>query len=147
MMKKYFLFVLCVTAFFLLIGCQENSTLSEEASVQKRPMSENGISIKIEKLEYHTSAEKITVMIRNDSDEDFTTGTHVFLEKKVGGTWYKVPMKDISFTEEGLLISPDKSSSLSIEIQDLRDKFASGEYRATIGGLAAPFEVVHIEKD
>jgi hypothetical protein len=36
--------------------------------------------------------------------------------------------------------------SLSIDIQDLKDKFTSGEYRSTIGG-AAPFEVIQIEKD
>ena len=71
------------------------------------------------------------------------TGIHIFLEKKVEDTWYKVPMKASAFTEQGIIHSPNKLSSLVLDVNDLRHELTPGEYRATIGGLAAPFIVVN----
>lgn len=147
MMRKYKPFVFFFIAFLLQSGCKANVTLKEEAPVQKRTSEENGISIKTEEPLYHTLSEKITVLIKNDSKEEFTTGVYVFLEKKVEDTWYKVPMKNNSFEDIGMIHPPGKTSSLILNVHDLRDKLTSGEYRAIVGGLAAPFKVEHIEKD
>jgi hypothetical protein len=140
-MKKYPLAVFCFALLLIFFsGCQ--AALKEEAPVQKRPDSKNGITIKTEKVEYPTSVKKIIVKIQNDSPKEFSTGIHVFLEKKVEDTWFKVPMKDESFTEPGLMHPPNKSSTLVLNVNDLKYKLTPGEYRATIGELAAPFEVV-----
>ena len=86
--------------------------------------------------------EKIIVEIQNDSNTEFTTGTHVFLEKKVGDTWYRVPMKANSFTEAAFGHLPGALSSMDLYVNDLKYDLITGEYRATLGGLAAPFKVV-----
>ncbi|MFD2683124.1 immunoglobulin-like domain-containing protein [Bacillus seohaeanensis] len=141
MMKKYPLAVFCFALLLIFFsGCR--APLTEEAPVQKRADSKNGITIKTEKVEYPTSVKKIIVKIQNDSPKEFSTGIHVFLEKKVKDTWYKVPMKDESFTELGFMHPPNKSSTLVLNVNDLKYKLTPGEYRATIGELAAPFEVV-----
>jgi len=66
----------------------------------------------------------------------------VFLEKNVKDTWYRVPMKEEAFTGQGIIHPPNKMSSLSLNVNDLKYKLTPGEYRATIDGLAAPFSVV-----
>lgn len=142
-MKRRRLVVFYLTTLFLLLtGCQSNNFLTEKTLTQQLPNSANGITIKTEKAKYPTSAKIITVLIQNDSNEVFTTGAHVFLEKKVEDTWYKVPMKANSFSEEGIIHPAGKLSSLSLNVDDLKYELTSGQYRATIGGLAAPFKVV-----
>ncbi|WP_332455456.1 MULTISPECIES: immunoglobulin-like domain-containing protein [Bacillaceae] len=34
---------------------------------------------------------------------EYSTGTQVFLEKKIEDVWYNVPMKAESFTEEAII--------------------------------------------
>lgn len=157
---KPLIFILLVTFTVILAACSNNEqsskekiitkdhmdepkiSLKEEVSSQKRSDSENGITIQTEKTEYPISIQNIIVEIRNDSNEEFMTGIHIFLEKKVEDTWYQVPMKDSDFTEQGIIHPPNELSSLGLDVNDLRYKLTPGEYRATIGGLAAPFIVV-----
>jgi len=126
-----------------MTGCQtDDSYLKNEAPTQQRLNSENGVTIQTEKAEYPTSINKIIVEIRNDSNEEFTTGIHIFLEKKVKDVWFEVPMKADGFNDIGMIHAPNKLSSLTLTVDDLKYKLTPGEYRATIGELAAPFEVV-----
>lgn len=154
-MKKHSFITFCFTALLLFItGCQSdnsqakkdsdskaNSHLTEKALVQESPGSKNGVTITTEKAQYPQSVETIIIKIQNDSSEDFTTGTHVFLEKKAGDTWYKVPMKAEFFTEEAIVHFPGESS-MGFSADDLKYDLTPGHYRATIEGLAAPFEIV-----
>lgn len=151
-MKKYSLAAFCFAALFLLItGCQPDDPqdtknldthLTEEAPAQERPNSENGVTIKAEKAQYTTSVEKIIVEIQNDSNIEYDTGTQIFLEKKIDGIWYKVPMKADSFTEEGIVHFPGELSSMGIDINELKYALTPGQYRAILDGLAAPFKIV-----
>ncbi|WP_376766749.1 hypothetical protein [Peribacillus huizhouensis] len=51
-------------------------------------------------------------------------------------------MKAESFTEEGLILPPNKLSSLDLKVNDLKYKLSPGEYRTTIGKLGSSFKVV-----
>nr|WP_155894716.1 MULTISPECIES: hypothetical protein [Bacillaceae] len=51
-------------------------------------------------------------------------------------------MKADSFTEMATGHPPGELSSMGFDVKDLKYELAPGEYRATISGLAAPFEVV-----
>lgn len=133
--------VLCLSFFLMFFVTACTSSLNEEAEVQDLPAAENGISLKTEFSEYPTDVKEIIVKIINESDEIFTTGVHVFLEKKVGNTWYRVPMKADSFTDQGILHSAHETSSLSLNVGDLNYNLTSGEYRATLGGMGAPFKI------
>lgn len=143
-MKKYPFVVFGFVALLLfLTGCQaDESYLNEVSSDQTLPDSKNGVTLRTDKAEYQTDVKEIKIEIQNDSDQQYTTGVHVFLDKKVEDTWYDVPMKADAFTEIGVIHPPNQSSYLSFHVEDLKYKLTPGEYRATIGGLAAPFEVV-----
>jgi hypothetical protein len=152
--KHYVMIIVCFAVFcFFLSACQspsssnevamEEESLTEKADKQERPSSINGISIRTENSQYLTTADSITVITQNDSNEEFSSGTHVFLEKKVDGLWYKVPMKAEAFTEMALLHPPGESTTLSLNVQDLDYELTPGEYRALYdSNLAAPFEVI-----
>lgn len=154
-MKKHSLITFCFIVLLLfLTGCQSDnfptqkdlesesvSYLTEEASVQELPSSKNGVTIATEKAQYPQSVETIIIKIQNDSDTEFSTGTEAGLEKKVEGTWYKVPMKKLVYTEEAIIHFPGESS-MGIDTNDLKYALTPGQYRATVEGLAAPFEVV-----
>ncbi|KAB2333954.1 immunoglobulin-like domain-containing protein [Bacillus mesophilum] len=136
-MKNIVLFA-SIILLLIITGCQ--GSLEEEA-VQSRPNSENGVRVETEEPVYPTSVDEIKVNIINESDEEYSTGVHVFLEKKEQDTWYRVPMKADSFTEQAIGHSAHATSSLSLKISDLDYKLTPGEYRATIGGLGAPFKL------
>lgn len=152
-MKKHSLLTFCFSALLLfLTGCQFDhsqakedskldSHLTEEANVQESPNSKNGVTITTKKAQYPLSVETIIIQIQNDSSEEFITGTQVFLEKEIEDTWYKVPMKAEIFTEEAIIHFPAESS-IGFCTEDLKYDLTPGRYRATIEGLAAPFEIV-----
>lgn len=133
--------ILSLSFFLLLLVTACTSSLDEKAEVQDLPETVNAIKLETEKPEYPSSVEEISVKIINDSDEDFTTGVHVFLEKKVENTWYMVPMKADSFTDQGMLHSAHETSTISLNVGELDYNLTRGEYRATLGGLGAPFKI------
>lgn len=151
-MKKISLITFCFATLLLFVtGCQADnhqatkdydSHLTEEAPAQERKSSENSVTVTTEKEQYPTSVEKIIVKIQNDSNTEYSTGTHVFLEKKVEDVWYNVPMKADFFTEQGIGHPPGEMSTMGFDVDDLKYELTPGQYRATIEGLAAPFEVV-----
>lgn len=143
-MKKYLFVSFCLALLLLFItGCQsDDSYLKEKASAQERPDSENGVTIQTEKAEYPTSIKEIIVEIHNESNNEYVTGVHIFLERKVADTWFKVPMKADAFNDLGMIHSPNKISTLALNVNDLKYQLTPGEYRATIDGLAASFEIV-----
>lgn len=153
-MKKYSLITFCFATLLLFVtGCQADnhqatkdydSYLTEEVPAQERKSSENSVTVTTEKEQYPTSVEKIIVEIQNDSNTEHMTGAHVFLEKKVEDVWYSLPMKadSDSFTQEGIVHPPGELSTMGFGVDDLKYELTPGQYRATIGGLAAPFEVI-----
>lgn len=150
--KKFSRFAFCFASLLLFTtGCQSddnqpdkgsNSHFTQEASTQEIPISKDGFSLEIEKAQYPASTENITLTFQNDSNKEYETGIHVFLEKNVNDMWYKVPLKDDTVTLPSALHRPGTSSKFTFETKDLKYKLTPGEYRATFGGLAAPFKVI-----
>ena len=132
-------FIVCL---LLLSGCFANASLTEEALTQTRLDLANGITISTEKEEYSTSTNEITVLIENNSNEDYLTGVPLFLEKRVDDKWYRVPMKANEFTEQGVSHPLGEMSSLGLNVKELKYTLTPGQYRATLNELAAPFAVV-----
>jgi len=148
-MKKFSSFFLCLTVLFLLLTACSQTTdkkLTDKSSEQNFPSSKDGVTLMTEKEQYTTSADTITVMIENNSSNEFTTGTHLFLEKKVDGIWYEFPYKVNEFTEAAMVHVPGETSAMALSVDELKYELNPGEYRATVGGLAAPFEVVTSEE-
>ncbi|MCM3758284.1 hypothetical protein M3197_12510 [Sporosarcina aquimarina] len=143
-MKKYTFAAFCLALLLLFITWYQADDLhlKEEALSQQSPDSENGVTIQTEKAEYPTSVKEIIVKIHNDSNQEYITGSHLLLEKKVKDTWYNVPMKSKSVRLKAVIHSPNKLSSLGLDVNDLKYRLTPGEYRATTDELAAPFKVV-----
>ncbi|WP_415874103.1 immunoglobulin-like domain-containing protein [Domibacillus aminovorans] len=57
-------------------------------------------------------------------------------------TWYEFPYKATMFTAEGPVLRPGGTTSLSLLANELKYELTPGEYRATLGGFTAPFEII-----
>lgn len=55
--------------------------------------------------------------------------------------WYRVPLKAEFLTEEAIMHPPGESSKMLFDVIDLKYELTPGQYRATIGGLGAPFKI------
>jgi len=144
---------LLILVLLLLTGCQSNETtkvLEEKLIVAKNqeiPSSRDGITVKMEKEQYVTTDDEITVNFQNESDDELTYGSGFNLEQKVKGTWYYVLFKEgTSVTDIGYLLQPNETKSETYSLDSLKNMLSPGEYRfiqsfeAT--SLAAPFEVI-----
>ncbi|RNF41223.1 immunoglobulin-like domain-containing protein [Planococcus salinus] len=141
-MKKNYLFYFYIVAFILFLVACQSSSLTEKARDQEIPISHGGITAETEKEQYSTSAERITLLIHNESEEDLTSGIRLHIQKKVDDIWYEVPYREGPVTEQGIIHSAGQTSALSCPTSELKHDLAPGEYRAVFGPVAAPFEVV-----
>ena len=164
-MKTNYLFRSFIIALIFSLGAcqgsersevdQQDSNLIEKSPEQELPISNDGITLEMEKKQYQTSADATTVYINNKSDTTLTTGKQIRLEKRVNGVWYNFPYSADLFTEEGMLHSAGKTSSMTVLTSDLEHDLSLGQYRAVFGGVplsgentyvrggvAAPFEVI-----
>lgn len=129
--------------FLMLAGCQnQDQNLTKEAETQEIPSEKDGMVLTVEKNEYKTSDEKITVVAKNESDSKIKSNYAIFLEKNVDGTWYEFPYKEASFSEVLRYLPPGESHTFDINTAELEHKLTPGEYRAIHEGTAATFEVV-----
>lgn len=157
-MKTYFQLILSILMILLVMaGCQkaepqaaleksslleeDQSLLSDKAPLE-RPTSEKGVTIEAEKSEYPTTVGDISIVLSNESSEEYSTGLDVFLEKKVANSWFRVPMKDAFFTEPAIAHEPGASTKMTLKVEDLNYDLTPGEYRATLNGLGAPFKII-----
>lgn len=139
-MKKWIVVLAFLT---LLTACQSQleEKLTEKAHVQNMPHTENGITVTAEQKVYSTDTEKVVVLVQNDSQEEFSMGTHLFLEKKVDGVWHEFPYDRDHFTEAAIVVLPGESSGVGVSMDELKNELTPGEYRGRISSLAAPFKV------
>lgn len=131
------LFVLFLTA------CQTSGTPSnlKEAEVQELPTAKGEVQIKTEKDTYSSDAERIMLLITNNSDEGLS-GAFFELEKAIDGTWYEFPLKDSGPIDAiGGYQSPHATSQLTLSTEELQYELSPGSYRATFLGMASEFTV------
>lgn len=151
-MRKRLLTTLYFMTFILFsAGCQPDASqagnnlddnLTQEAASQELVSTENDVTLTIEKEKYSTAVEEIAVEIKNDSQSEYMTGTHVFLEKKADDIWYLLPMKGNSVTDAGLIHRPGEVTPMIFEVESLKYELTPGQYRATVNKLGIPFEVL-----
>lgn len=146
MKKKHFFLVNLIILMLSLAACQSNAQqeteLTKKAPIQELPNTKNGLVFETEKEKYTTSSEEIVLNIHNEGENEFTTGTHFLLEKKVDGTWYEFPDDLEAVDADALIVFAGETGSIDISVSDLTYDLTSGEYRAKHGNAAAPFEVI-----
>lgn len=150
-MKRNILFFSVVIAFCLLLTACQSDTQPEqdielaEAPIQELDKSNDEFSVEIEKEVYTTSDDQIVLRVSNESEEEQDSTTYIFLEKKIGDTWYEFPYDFSAFDTIAQTYLPGETHSLELSVDDLAHELTPGEYRATLGNIAAPFEVIEQE--
>lgn len=127
----------------LLTACQANGTPNnlKEAEVQDLPTAKGEVQIKTEKDTYSSDAERIVLLITNNSDEGLS-GASFELEKAIEGTWHEFPVKDSGPIDAiGGYQAPHATSRLILATEELQDELSPGSYRATFMGMASEFTV------
>lgn len=111
---------------------------------QELPSTLNGLELTMEQGVYTTAAEKIGIIIHNHRETEYTGsgGGKFFIEKIFAGNWYRVPLKNNSFTSELIIIPPGETRSMYTAVSDLDAEMRPGQYRALYGGMAVPFKVI-----
>jgi hypothetical protein len=78
------------------------------------------------------SGNGLTVIFQNKSDKLCTYGEHFWLEKKINGKWYQVPVKikdNYAFTDIGYSVAPGHESEWKVDWSWLYGSLDTGEYR------------------
>ncbi|WP_342541746.1 immunoglobulin-like domain-containing protein [Paenisporosarcina sp. FSL H8-0542] len=141
----------------LLSGCQSNETTNEKTKVPEEKLVEakyqeilsfrNNITVKMEKEEYLTTDNQITLNFQNKSDEELIYGAGFTIEQKVDGKWYYVLFKEgTTIPDIGYILKPHETKSETYSLESLKNKLSPGKYRLIqrfgATSLAAPFEVI-----
>ncbi|MFD1864593.1 immunoglobulin-like domain-containing protein [Planococcus chinensis] len=140
-MKRIRVIFYMVVALFLLVLFLH---VMNQAPNQELPRTLDGMELTMEKEVYITSAEKIGIVIHNNSETEYTGagGGKFTIDRLFAGSWYKVPFKSDSFTTDALGIPPGETALMYTAVSELDAELTPGKYRARYGGMAIPFEVM-----
>ncbi len=87
---------------------------------------------------------EITVLITNNSGEEFTYGEYFSLQKQIDGQWYTIPVKadNVGFQDIAHILPDGESTSETYNL-DLYGTLEPGIYRLVVETLSAEFLVGH----
>lgn len=89
-----------------------------------------GVTMPIDKMTYPTGTSEINVVWKNDTSKSLTFGEYFYLEKKVSGTWVKLPFPDdVAFILIGYMISPFSETNHTYRFDYIYGNLEAGEYR------------------
>lgn len=89
------------------------------------------VTMTIKKDNITNKTEKITILLENNSNKEYTYGTYFLLEKKEK-VWEKVPFLDgIGFHDIAMILEKNSSREESISIKDCFGALKKGTYRLT----------------
>ena len=156
-MKRDFYLLVCMVMILVLIaGCKNDQKINAaktkentaEKTVKEKDSSQspyptdwspttyetvnnlNGVTMTVK--QGTVSATKLTVIIKNRSDNDCIFGEFFELEKKINGQWYKVPVTiegDYGFNSIGYDLPSGETREWAVDWKWLYGSLESGEYR------------------
>ena len=82
----------------------------------------------------------ITVLITNNSGEEFSYGEYFSLQKQIDGQWYTMPVRadNIGFRDIAYILPNGKSASKTYNL-DIYGTLEPGLYRLVVETLSAEF--------
>lgn len=85
---------------------------------------------------------EITILIANNSGEEFTYGEYFSLQKQIDGQWYTIPVKadNVGFQDIAHILPDGESTSETYNL-DLYGTLEPGIYRLVVETLLAEFLV------
>lgn len=133
----------CVSRLYWLIlilvmcaGCGMNSTSGSEEETDWEPTPyetvDNLGGVTMSVTEGTVSPTGLTVKLINNSDKPYVYGEYFWLEKKIGGSWYQVPVVvegDYGFTDIAYDLAPSTEEEWPVDWDWLYGSLEEGEYR------------------
>ncbi|MCP3027136.1 immunoglobulin-like domain-containing protein [Halobacillus sp. A5] len=128
--------ILLFTSILLLSGClgETNAALGETSKYGdlKSSYSEGHAEILMTTdKELYSPGEAITVQFENKGEAAAGYGAALYLEKRDGDSWRKVPYEDLSFTSESLSLSASSSEEQELPLEYIEGSLTDGTYRIT----------------
>lgn len=152
MTNKFILFSICFLL-LIVVGCRQNNIIqhrkesimtspysTEDAPIPKKSTlsldkqnnpsdgSEMKISMMLTQETFSSSTEKINVIIKNNTLDQYYTGMEYSIEYFNGTTWDKVPL-DIVVNYVQVKLHPKKSEDLSVYLSPEQYHYKPGRYR------------------
>ncbi len=129
-MKKTILAILvCGIIILGLVGCgksKNESKIGKESNTEITSTSDVTLSIKEDTL----TNTGVTLLLKNNSDKDYSYGNPFGIEKSQDGKWYKLEtINDIAFTLPAYGLKSGESKELSLYWKDMYGELKSGTYR------------------
>jgi hypothetical protein len=93
----------------------------------------NGVSMTLDDSKLSDTG--LTIIIRNETDEELTFGEDFYLEKKIFGSWYKVLYKPsmifqpVGWNSVGLIVKKQSTQTFEINWEWLYGNLRRGKYR------------------
>ena len=102
--------------------------------------SPEGLTMTVEDI----GTSEITVLIANNSGEEFTYGEYFSLQKQIDGQWYAMPVRayNIGFQDIAHILPDGESASETYNL-DIYGTLEPGIYRLVVETLLAEFLVGH----
>lgn len=98
----------------------------------------DGVELSISAIEGNT----VTVLIQNNSSEDFIYGTYYSLNKEIDGVWYVLPPKlsNYGFTDIAMILSGGESKEEQCDLT-MYGELSDGHYRIEKAEMVAEFTI------
>ena len=121
--------VLVLLAVYILYLCIENGTFIASVDGKAKSVSTiDGVSISIK--DDTLTATTAVIIIKNDTDLEYTTGEAFYIDKKVNGKWMKLKTNyDTFWTLVGIIIPSNSYHEFEYNWEDLYGKLKKGTYR------------------
>ncbi len=121
--------VLVLLAIYILYLCIENGTFIASVDGKAKSVSTiDGVSISIK--DDTLTATTAVIIIKNDTDLEYTTGEAFYIDKKVNGKWMKLKTNyDAFWTLVGIIIPSNSYHEFEYNWEDLYGKLKKGTYR------------------
>jgi hypothetical protein len=99
-----------------------------------------GVSTTVEDI----GTSEITILIANNSGEEFTYGEYFSLQKQIDGQWYTMPVRadNVGFQDIAHILPDGESASETYNL-DIYGTLEPGMYRLVVETLSAEFLVGH----
>ncbi|QCR32508.1 immunoglobulin-like domain-containing protein [Lysinibacillus sp. SGAir0095] len=138
-MKSRNIFVSLMGITMFISACSYNFTdsgeefLEEESEYGDLPNKLNEelteIEVTTDKNEYSTQLNELILKIENAGTTTVGFGVPLYIEKLINGTWYRIPYKNLSFTDIGLGIEPNSEYEQAVPLEYLNYQITQGNYR------------------
>lgn len=115
---------------FAFYGCSNNTLNTSNLEQSIIVVNQDNINAIVKEKIITSSKESITLILENNTDNDYIYGVDFKLEMELDNCWYEVPFKtDSSFIEIGLILKANSKKEEVIELYNYFNDLPEGKYR------------------